>query len=184
MKDINLLREKLKVITAEGFSEEAFHSVIKEVTTFYIDTLQLSADEVAILLTDREKIVLSFAYPPHLVDSGLIPTNSPDAFASNIFRLNRGIVENNFNQQKHLHLFEYVKTSGQKVKPIWKLMGTVLRAGADKFGVIEISRKAIDPKEPLEDFSTDDLRFLDETIGMLAPFIRKVAPDDFRGKLT
>lgn len=185
MKDITLLLEKMKMTLTEAKGAEAFAAVLGDIATFYSDVFGLRKDEVAILLANQEKTVLSFACPDYLVNSGLIPVSSPDAFASQIFRLGRGIIENNFNQVKHLHLFEYVRVGeGKKTMPIWKIMGSLLKSGEEKIGVIELSRKAPAPEETGDDFTPEQLEFLDRSIAMLTPFLVKTMPGDFRGKLT
>ena len=183
MKDINLLLEKFKMITGEGHSDTAFKSVIHDIAKFYCDNFELEPDEVAILLTDKDNMVLSFAYPEHLVNAGMIPISSPDAFAARVFKMNRGLIENNFNQMKHLHLFEFIKGPGAKVRKIWKMMSTVLGVDDLGFGIIELSRKGVVLDEAGEDFSPENLEFLEDTIVEIAPYLRKVLPGDFRGKL-
>ena len=61
MKDINLLIEKLKMVTSAGHSDTAFKSVVDDIVKFYCDNFELQTDEVAILLTDKDNMVLSFA---------------------------------------------------------------------------------------------------------------------------
>jgi len=184
MKDLNLLVEKLKLVGAQGTDEGNFASVVKDIALFYQDNFQLEADEVAILMTDKEKAVLFFVYPDYLVNAGMIPVNSPDAFVSHIFKSGRGMIENNFNQQKHLHLFEYINPPGKKKRIIWKLMGAVLKADGEKIGAIELSRKAATAQEAGEDFTPEGLVFLEKSIAHLAPFLQKVTPADFSIKLT
>ena len=183
MKDINLLLEKFKMITGDGHSDTAFKSVINDIAKFYCDNFDLETDEVAILLTDKDNMVLSFAYPEHLVNAGMIPISSPDAFAARVYKMNRAMLENNFNQMKHLHLFEYIKGPGDKIRKIWKMISTVMRAGDLKFGIIELSRKGSALGEAGEDFTQENLEFLEDTIVEFAPYLRKVLPVDFRGKL-
>jgi hypothetical protein len=183
MKDINLLLEKIKMSTGDGHSDAAFKTVISDIARFYCDNFDLEADEVAILLTDKDNMVMSFAYPEHLVNAGMIPVSSPDAFAARVYKLNRGMIENSFNQMKHLHLFEYIKGPGEKVRRIWKMMSTVLRAGDLKFGIIELSRKGESVDDAGDDFTPENMEFLEATIVEFAPLLRKVLPGDFRGQL-
>ena len=184
MKDINLLIEKLKMNTASGHSETVFKTTLNDIARFYCDNFELQADEVAILLSDKDNMVMSFAYPEHLVNAGMIPISSPDAFAARVFKLNRGMIENNFSQMKHLHLFEYIKGPSDKLRRIWKMMSAILRAGEMKFGIIELSRKGDNPGAAGEDFQPEDLEFLQASIAEIAPYLRKVLPDDFRGQLS
>jgi hypothetical protein len=184
MKDINLLLEKFKMNTSGGHTEAAFKAIVNDIAKFYCDNFDLEADEVAILLTDKDNMVMSFAYPEHLVNAGMIPVSSPDAFAARVFKMNRGMIENNFNQMKHLHLFEYIKGPNEKVRKIWKMMSTIIRTGDMKFGIIELSRKGDSADEAGDDFSPENLEFLEASIVEIAPFLRKVLPNDFRGKLS
>ncbi len=183
MKDINLLLEKFKMNTAAGHSETSFKTVVNDIAKFYCDNFDLDADEVAILLTDKDNMVMSFAYPEHLVNAGMIPVSSPDAFAARVYKMNRGMIENNFNQMKHLHLFEYIKGPSEKIRKIWRMMSAILRAGDMKFGIIELSRKGDNPNDAGEDFSPENLEFLEASIAEIAPYLRKVLPGDFRGQL-
>jgi len=183
MKDINLLLEKIKMSTGDGHSDAAFKTVVSDIARFYCDNFDLGPDEVAILLTDKDNMVMSFAYPEHLVNAGMIPVSSPDAFAARVYKLSKGQIENNFNQMKHLHLFEYIKAPGEKVRRIWKMMSTVLRAGDLKFGIIELSRKGESLDDAGDDFTPENMEFLEATIVEFAPLLRKVLPPDFRGQL-
>lgn len=184
MKDINLLIEKFKINTAGGFSEESFRTTLNDIAKFYCDNFDLEPDEVAILLTDKDNAIMSFAYPEHLVNAGMIPLTSPDAFAARVYKLNRGQIENHFNQMKHLHLFEFIKGPGNKNRRIWKMMSALLRAGDFKFGVIELSRKGENAGEAGEDFQPENLEFLEASIVEIAPYLRRVLPENFRGKLS
>jgi hypothetical protein len=184
MKDINLLIEKFKMNTSGGYSDAAFKAVINDIAKFYCDNFDLEADEVGILITDKDNMVMSFAYPSHLVNAGMIPVTSPDAFAARVYKMNRGMIENNFNQMKHLHLFEYIKGPDEKVRRIWKMMSAIIRVDDIKFGIIELSRKGDSIDEAGEDFTPENLVFLEASIAEIAPYLRKVLPGDFRGKLS
>ena len=119
MKDLNELIAKLTTLVQQPDKDEAFKNVIKEVELFYKENFGLNEHEVAIFLTNDEKTVLSFACPDYLVNSGMIPVNSTEAITSSIFRSGRGIIENNLQQQKHLHIFEIIRTPDGKIRPIW-----------------------------------------------------------------
>ncbi len=184
MKDINELIAKLKVEITKEDKEEAFETIIKEIESYYKENMRLENHEVAIFLTDEEKTVLSFACPHYLVNSGMIPVSSTEAFTASIFRSGRNIIENNFQQQKHLGIFEIIRTPEGKILPIWKMMGSAIEVDNDRIGVIEISRRGVSFEDAGEDFSEKQLTFLERTIKILAPFIKKVMPKNFRGKIT
>ncbi len=184
MKDINELIAKLKIEISKGDRETAFGAVIQEIEQFYKENFFLGDYEVAIFLTNQEKTVMSFACPKYLINAGMIPVSSTEAITSSIFRTGRGIVANSLQQQKHLSIFEIIRTPEGEMKPIWKMIAALIAVEDDKIGVIEISRRANKPEEADEDFSENDLLFLQKTIKILAPFIKKVMPENFRGKIT
>jgi len=135
------------------------------------------------MLLDKTKSVLSFAYPEFLVDSGLLPVTSPDAFASQIYRSGKGAIENVFSQQKHLRLFEYVKNPDNTRKPICKIMASLIMYGEEKIGIIELSRKGFSPHESGDDFTLENLHFVEATMEKMVPFIKQVMPEDYKGKI-
>lgn len=184
MKDLNELIGTLAVESVKEDREEAFKSVIKHIEMFYTENFFLEEFEVAIFLTNDEKTVLSFACPEYLINSGMIPVSSTEAFSASIYRTGRGFIENNLQQQKHLSIFEIIRTPDNKVKPIWKMIGALITVNEERIGVIEISRRAVSQADVGEDFSESDLRFLENTIAKLGPFIKRVLPDNFRGKIT
>lgn len=184
MKDLNDLIGKLSIIVQEEDKETAFKNTIQEIADFYKENLGLLDEEVAIFLTNDEKTILSFAYPRYLVDAGMIPVGSTEAAAASIYRRGIGVIENNFQQQKHLSIFEIIRTPDNKIKPLWKMMGTLIAAEGEKIGVIEISRRSENQLEAGEDFTEEDLQFLMATVTKLAPYIKIVLPANFRGKVT
>lgn len=184
MKDINEVIAKLRMEIEKGEPETLFRNVIKEIEEFYTENLYLGEHEVAIFLTNKEKTVLSFACPHYLVDSGMIPVSSTEAYSASIYRTGRSVLENNFQQQKHLSIFEIIRTPDSKVKPIWKMMGALIATPEEKVGVIEISRRSAKPEDAGEDFADSELRFLEATATKFAPYIRRAMPENFRGKIT
>lgn len=184
MTDVNFVVEQLRSLTSSADDPESiFFEVIKEIASFYCDVFNLRPIEVAIFLCNDEKTILSFAHPNHLVNAGLIPVSSSEAIVSQIFRTRRSYIDNNFSQQKHLSIFEMVPVPGGQNEPIWKMMGTLITLIDDNIGVIELSRRATSMGEAGRDFTTEDLEFLKMTMIQLAPFIRRVMPTNFRGKL-
>ena len=184
MSDLNELIGILTVECVKENREEAFDNVINAIEAFYKDNFFLEDYEVAIFLTNTEKTVLSFACPKYLVNSGMIPITSTEAYSASIYRNARGLIENNLQQQKHLGIFEIIRTPDDHVKLLWKMMGTVIAVGQEKFGVIEISRRSVSQMDAGEDFNEGDLRFLEDTIKKIAPYLKQVLPENFRGKIT
>jgi hypothetical protein len=183
MKDLNELIGTLAVETAKENKDEAFKKVMQAIELFYTENFFLTKHEVAIFLTNDEKTVLSFACPEYLVNSGMIPVSSTDAYMASIYRRGNGLIENNLQQQKHLAIFEIIRTPEDELRPIWKLMGALIAVDKEKIGVIEISRRSNKQESAGEDFMESDLMFLENTIKKLAPYIKKVMPSNFRGKI-
>ncbi|HLP58215.1 MAG TPA: hypothetical protein VK186_05260, partial [Candidatus Deferrimicrobium sp.] len=82
MKDLNELIGTLAVEIAKENKDEAFKKVIRAIELFYTENFFLDKYEVSIFLTNDEKTVLSFACPEYLVNSGMIPVSSTEAFAA------------------------------------------------------------------------------------------------------
>ena len=135
-------------------------------------------------MANDEKTVLSFAAPEYLVNSGIIPVSSTDAYIASIFRRGSSLIENNLQQQKHLSIFEIIRTPEDELRPIWKMMGTLIFFEKEKLGVIEISRRSNKQEDAGEDFMESDLMFLENTMKKLAPYLKRAMPPNFRGKIT
>jgi hypothetical protein len=184
MKEMNELIVKLKMELDKNDPETTFGAVLNAIEEYYTDNLFLNPYEVSILLTNKEKTILSFASPAYLINSGMIPVTSTEAYAATIYRTGRSFIENNFQQQKHLGIFEIIRTPEGKIMPIHKMMGTTIATEEEKIGVIEISRRGSSDRDIGDDFTPSELQFLEKTIKILAPFIKKIVPENFRGKIT
>ncbi len=184
MKSIELLMSQLEEDVATKDKKEAFKEIIEGIVNYFIDNLRVTQYEVAILLANEEKSILSFAAPEYLVDAGMIPVNSIEAVASGVFRRGRGVIENNLSQQKHLMIFEMIKTPDNERLTVFKMMGLPLMNGDEVFGVLEISRRGRAVMESGPDFTGEDLALAEKAIDKIAPLLYKVKPQDYRGKIT
>lgn len=184
MKDLNELIGALAIEIAKENKAEAFKKVIHAIELFYTENFFLDKYEVAIFLANDEKTVLSFAAPEYLINAGIIPVSSTDAYIASIFRRGSGLIENNLQQQKHLSIFEIIRTPEDEIRPIWKMMGALIAIEKEKLGVVEISRRANKQEDAGEDFMDSDLMFLENTIKKIAPYLKRVIPANFRGKIT
>ncbi len=183
MKDIFLVMETLKHEVANNSPDKAFKIILTEMTKYYIENLNLDDDEVAILLIDKDKTILSFCQPEYLINSGMIPISSNEAIVSEIFKKGIDYIENNFQQQKHLNIFETIRTPDNEIKPIWKMIASIFDDGEERLGVIELSRRAVLKKMTGADFTQDDLTLLKESQEKFASLLKNVRPDNFRGEL-
>ena len=145
--------------------------------------LRVRRSEVALLRL--EKGSLRFIFPPELRSAGVLPL-SGSAVAARTAATRSPLLSNTFMRVKHVSLFEAVKLGvnvdedeqSQQQLPIQKIMSVpVARPGEDVIGVVQISRKGLDPSVSGADFTNDDLRQLEEAAEILArmPFMKEGA---------
>ncbi len=127
--------------------------------------------EVALLRLDGG--LLKFILPEHLKTTGAIPISSK-AVAAHTALSKKAEIFNNFARVKHASIFETIKPVGAEAEdtvplaPIQKLMSVpILDHQATVLGVIQISRKGLDPRFT-QDFSREDLHDLELAAGVLA----------------
>src|SRR6202161_341429 len=127
--------------------------------------------EVALL--KLEGGLLKFIFPEYLRTTGAIPISSKAVAAHTALSKNAEIF-NNFARVKHASIFETIKPVGAEVdeaaqpSPIQKLMSVpILDQELNVLGVIQISRKGLDPRFT-QDFSREDLHDLEIAAGLLA----------------
>jgi hypothetical protein len=127
--------------------------------------------EVALLRLEGG--LLKFIFPEHLRTTGAIPISSK-AVAAHTALSKKAEIFNNFARVKHASIFETIKPVGLEEEvtippaPIQKLMSVpILNPEADVIGVLQISRKGLDPRFT-QDFSREDLHDLELAAGLLS----------------
>jgi hypothetical protein len=127
--------------------------------------------EVALLRLEGG--LLKFIFPEHLRTTGAIPISSK-AVAAHTALSKKAEIFNNFARVSHASIFETIKPVGDEAdvptppSPIQKLMSVpILDQHAAVMGVIQISRKGLDPRFT-QDFSREDLHDLELAAGLLA----------------
>lgn len=127
--------------------------------------------EVALLRLEGG--LLRFIFPEHLRTTGAIPLSSK-AVAAHTALSKKAEIFNNFARVKHASIFETIKPDGTAAEqpatpsPIQKLMSVpIMDRDSVVVGVIQISRKGLDPKFA-QDFSREDLHDLELAAGLLA----------------
>jgi hypothetical protein len=180
MIELSELKAKLKGVSDKS---DAFQKSIELIIDYYTKNLKVSREEVAILLTNKDKSMLSFAAPEYLVNAGMIPVNSTDAIASTIFRTGNPFIDNSFHLKKHLSIFELIKTPDEEILPIWKMIAVLIADKNEKYGVLEISIRAKDQFSIDRNFTAKDLQFLESTVAEITPYVKKALPEDFLGSL-
>src|SRR5271155_5383145 len=105
--------------------------------------------EVALLRLEGG--LLKFVFPEHLRTTGAIPI-SGKAIAAHTALSKKAEIFNNFAKVKHASIFETIKPGGfdeeqSRPNPIQKLMSVpILDRDSNVLGVIQISRKGLDPR--------------------------------------
>jgi hypothetical protein len=126
-----------------------------------------------VALMRLEKGLLRFIFPEYLRTTGAIPLSSK-AVAAHTALSKKAEIFNNFAKVKHASIFETIKPEGDDTdmapvpSPIQKLMSVpIMNRDSVVVGVIQISRKGLDPKLA-QDFSREDLHDLELAAGLLA----------------
>jgi len=144
--------------------------------------LRVRRNEVALLRL--EKGSLRFIFPAELRSAGVLPLTGP-AIAARTAATRTPLLSNTFMRVKHVSLFESVKLGveeeedqSQNQLPIQKIMSVpVALAGGQVVGVAQVSRKGLDPSVAGADFTSDDLKQLEQAAEIIArmPFMQEGA---------
>lgn len=143
--------------------------------------LRVRRSEIALLRLDKGS--LRFIYPPELRSAGVLPL-SGSAVAARTASTRTPLLSNTFMRVKHVSLFEAVKLGAgeedrsQDQMPIQKIMSVpVTRDGRNVIGVVQVSRKGLDPSLAGTDFSQEDLKQLEQAAEILSrmPFMQEGA---------
>jgi len=144
-------------------------------------TLRVSRHEVAVLRI--EKNCLRFIYPAELRDAGFLPL-SGSAVAARTATTRSPLLSNAFAKVRHVSLFESVKLDGKAEEdeprqlPIQKIISVPIAGPEGRvLGVIQLSRKGLDPSLAGSDFTSDDLKLVEKAAQILAgmPFMQEDA---------
>ncbi len=142
-----------------------------EVSRVLAKVFRVGHAEVALLRLEGG--LLRFIFPEHLRTTGAIPISSK-AVAAHTALSKKAEIFNNFARVKHASIFETIKPLGAEEEspappsPIQKLMSVpILDRQSEVMGVIQISRKGLDPRFT-QDFSREDLHDLELAAGVLA----------------
>ena len=155
---LNLASEMERIVNALGTERGASPQVsLSAVAEKIAKNLGVRSDEVAILGVSTRWRHLHFLVPEALKNVGFIPLSSNSALAARTARDSRPEIENNFAAAKHATIFESVKTSGETVEAIQKMISAPILLDGKVIGVIQVSRKGANPASAGMDFNADDL---------------------------
>ena len=143
--------------------------------------LRVRRNEVALLRLDKGS--LRFIFPPELRSAGVLPL-SGTAVAARTAVTRAPLLSNAFMRVKHASLFEAVKVeAGEEDRsldqmPIQKIISVpVAPSGGPVMGVVQVSRKGLDPSLAGADFTNQELKLLEQAAEILArmPFMQEGA---------
>jgi hypothetical protein len=143
--------------------------------------LRVRRSEVALLRL--EKGTLRFVFPTELRSAGVLPL-SGSAVAARTAATRTSLLSNAFMRVKHVSLFEAVKLGtveedkSREQMPIQKIMSVpVADPEGQVVGVVQISRKGLDPSGAGADFTNEDLKQLELAADIVArmPFMQEGA---------
>jgi hypothetical protein len=143
--------------------------------------LKVRPTEVALMRIDKGS--LRFIYPPELRSAGVLPL-SGSAVAARTASTRVPLLSNTFMRVKHVALFEAVKLGAEvqdrsmEQMPIQKIMSVpVAVSDGNVMGVVQVSRKGLDPAVAGVDFTNEDLKLLEQMAEILArmPFMKEGA---------
>src|ERR1700681_545650 len=143
--------------------------------------LGVRRSEVALLRLDKGS--LRFIFPPELRSAGVLPLTG-SAVAARTAATRAPLLSNAFMRVKHVSLFEAVKLGAeaedrsQEQMPIQKIMSVpVALSDGNVIGVLQVSRKGLDSAVAGLDFTSDDLKQLEQAAEIIArmPFMKEGA---------
>ena len=143
--------------------------------------LRVRRSEVALLRLDKGS--LRFIFPPELRSAGVLPLTGT-AVAARTAAPRTPLQSNTFMRVRHVSLFEGVKQGAEEEDrsldqmPIQKIMSVaVAPSGGTVMGVVQVSRKGLDASLAGADFTSDDLKLLEQAAEILArmPFMQEGA---------
>lgn len=146
--------------------------------------LRVRHNEVALLRLEQGS--LRFIVPARLRAAGVIPLTST-AVAARTAATRSPLLSNSFARVKHVSLFESVKlgaeedSEGSEQLPIQKIISVpVAQSDGEVVGVVQVSRKGLDPSLAGADFTGEDLKQLEGAAEVLArmSFMQDGAPLD------
>ena len=146
--------------------------------------LRVRHNEVALLRLEHGS--LRFIVPAQLRAAGVIPLTGT-AVAARTAATRTPLLSNSFARVRHVSLFESVKlgaeedSEGSEQQPIQKIISVpVAQSDGEVVGVVQVSRKGLDPSLAGADFTGEDLKQLEGAAELLArmPFMQEGAPLD------
>jgi hypothetical protein len=140
-------------VDKDGASQISLPAVAEKIARI----IDVRSGEVAILAVSERWKHLHFLVPEALKNVGFIPLSSGSALAAKTVRDSRPEIDNNFTNARHAMIFEGVKITGETAELIQKIVSAPILLDGRVIGVIQVSRKGLNPHSAGPDFSAEDL---------------------------
>ncbi len=132
----------------------------------------VAPDEVAVLALSRSGKALKFVLPERLQGVGEIPLSSTTALAARTARERRTDIVNSFATTRHASVFEGVPLGRRKNdEVIQKIMSAPIVREDKVIVIVQISRKGTSRATSGPDFTSSDLRSLQNLDPLLGRFL-------------
>ncbi len=155
---LNLVSEMERIANALGADDgDASRISFTTVAEKIARNLGVKNDEVAILAVSTRWRHLRFLVPEALKNVGFVPLSSNSALAARTARESRPEIENNFASARHATVFEGVKVGKEPAGAIQKMVSAPILLDGKVIGVIQVSRKGVNPHSAGPDFTSGDL---------------------------
>jgi hypothetical protein len=179
------MRELLEILAALSSKakevkdpKELFLDIVERVVKGAATELGVKPDEVGVLILTPDGKQLRFAAPRRFVDLGAIPVSKRDSIAVGVLSSGRGEVMNNVPAVKHVAFFESVKLR-ERAAPIQKMITVPIAHQQQVFGVAQISRKGETPHQAGPDYTSEDLKQVQDFFEAVAPYLAAARPAQF-----
>ena len=129
--------------------------------------------QTAILMADRDRSHLTFAYPEHLARGNVLPIDQ-NSFAGQVVLKRSVLLENSVPEEPHKDFFERIPDPTGEVRAIQKMIAApLLDAEGEVIGVVEVSRTGRESAGPDASFTSKDAENLEKSCRVFAPFIAR-----------
>ena len=173
---LNLVSELERLASAIGADEDGASQIsLPSVAEKIARIIGVRNDEVAILAVSERWKHLHFLVPEVLKNVGYIPLSSGSALAAKTVRDSRPEIDNNFTTARHAVIFEGVKIPGESAGSIQKIVSAPILLDGKVIGVIQVSRKGLNPVGAGPDFTADDLGKILALCKPLGKFVKRAA---------
>lgn len=177
MEDFKSVITALESQCTDEHQKDIFENIIDKTCEYLADLFEVDQTEIAIIILTNNEKFLRFIAPKKLYKGGAtFPLSKRESLSTKVMLTKKSDIKNDVINIKHLSIYEQVKTSEEKPKPIQKMLTVPLIHEDKAVGVIQISKKGLSPDEAGQDFSDIDVQKLLSLIPSFLPSLIKTKP--------